>query len=470
MICKKCGNEIKEGNTFCTNCGNNVNENIDNGKKTITIKLHQLVIGIIAIILVIVCIGVYIINKNKIDNNQHENISLSDTGSKVDKLDEKISNPIATMEIEDYGTMKIELYPKQAPEAVKNFIALSNNGFYDNLTFHRIVHGFMIQGGDKNGDGTGYPRVSDINKTVQKNSIEDHEYTIKGEFKLNGVNNNIKFEKGVIAMARANYTSYSEELKDQSYNSAGSQFFIMTEDDSRLDGIYAAFGKVIEGMDVLDKLDTCEVESAENGEQSKPIKAPVIKSIRVDTNGYDYGLPETSKAFNFTKWLNGEEDENSTGKYYSFIDEEYGTFDFTESEFINRFMQGNSYTSQGFDRSVSTQKNTYNYTKVNTNGIQTISITNDNRNNKISKINLMFISNTYTENQISQVANTMFNNLIGYIVYPNTNNSEEIKYFQNVVQEILTNQSINKGLKYTGNIEKIGESSLSVNIEIEVIK
>lgn len=306
MICKKCGNEIKEGNTFCTNCGNNVNENIDNKKKTITINLHQFIIGIIILILIIVGLALYIVNKNKTNNSQTDSSTISNASYQINDKNEKVNNPIATMEVVDYGTIEIELYPEQAPETVKNFIALANNGFYDNLTFHRIIDGFMIQGGDKNGDGTGNPKVSDMNKTVQKNSIEDYEYTIMGEFKQNGVNNEIKFEKGVIAMARADYSAYSEELKEVGYNSAGSQFFIMTENNSQLDGLYAAFGKVIKGIDVVEKLEKVEIF-----EEETPVKAPIIKRIRVETSGVDYGLPLAGDVFNIMEWLNIENNLNN---------------------------------------------------------------------------------------------------------------------------------------------------------------
>ena len=304
MFCNNCGNELSENDKYCNKCGTKVNKD----RKTITIKLNQLIVGIILVILIITGIVIFFLNKvNVKDTNVNIENSIAEN-NKVDDVSttrniENTNYPIATMNIKDYGTIKFELYPDQAPETVKNFIALSNNEFYDNLTFHRIIKGFMVQGGDKNGDGTGNPKVSDMNKTVQKDSLEDYEYTIKGEFEKNGINNNIKFEKGVIAMARADYTSYSEELTDQSYNSAGSQFFIMTSDSSQLDGSYAGFGKVIEGMEVLNKLENCEVEMTENGEQSKPIKAPVIKSIRVDTKGKEYGLPLAGDVFDFTEWL-----------------------------------------------------------------------------------------------------------------------------------------------------------------------
>jgi len=223
----------------------------------------------------------------------------------------KAQNPIATMEIEDYGTIKIELYPEYAENTVKNFIALSNNGFYDGLTFHRIIKDFMVQGGDIKGDGTGSPNLSAINKDIEKDSEEDITYNINGEFKLNNYENNtLKLEKGVIAMARTDYSTYvyyygyDSSLLEEGYNSAGSQFFIMTTDDNiSLTGQYAGFGKIIEGYDVLEKLAKTKVKKAseESTEESTPVKAPVIKSIRVETFDGKYDLPKTHQKFN----LNG---------------------------------------------------------------------------------------------------------------------------------------------------------------------
>ena len=159
----------------------------------------------------------------------------------------EVKNPIVTMEVKDFGTIKLELYPDMAPQTVSNFVALAQHGFYDGLKFHRIVEGFMIQGGDSNGDGTGSPKLSDLGIEG-----EDRDYCIKGEFLSNGYNKNtLKHKEGVISMARADYTQqYSKALTTESYNSAGSQFFIMTADNSSLDGSYAPFGKVIEGMDI----------------------------------------------------------------------------------------------------------------------------------------------------------------------------------------------------------------------------
>ena len=170
-------------------------------------------------------------------------------------------NPVATIVVEDYGTMVVELYPDKAPNTVANFIALANDGFYDGLTFHRVSPGFVIQGGDPAGNGTGGPG-----------------YAIKGEFSENGyTDNDLKHEKGIISMARA-----------MAPDSAGSQFFLMLEESSYLDGKYAAFGKLIEGEDVLDAIGNCELIA-----QETPADPPVITSITVDTKGVTYDAPET---------------------------------------------------------------------------------------------------------------------------------------------------------------------------------
>ena len=243
----------------------------------------------------------------------------------VRSFTQKRENPIATIEIENYGTIKVELYPDKAPNTVTNFIALANNNFYDGLTFHRVIKDFMIQGGDKKGDGTGTPTLGSFEKELTKEQEEagktlDSEYAIKGEMIVNGYNqNNIKLERGVIAMARSDYSSISSSLAKEGYNSAGSQFFIMQADKPELDGVYAGFGKVIEGMDIVDKIAELEVtykssEQAEGAETPKdadgnelkadmPLNKPVITSIKVDTKGIDYGKPETSDPFNYYNYL-----------------------------------------------------------------------------------------------------------------------------------------------------------------------
>ena len=167
--------------------------------------------------------------------------------------------PVATIVIKDYGTIEAELYPHIAPNTVNNFISLANSGFYNNLTFHRVIKNFMIQGGDPNGDGTGGPG-----------------YNIKGEFTNNKFKNDLKHTEGVLSMARS-----------QSKNSAGSQFFIMTADSPHLDGQYASFGKVISGMDIVH-----DIENVETSSNDKPVKDIVIESIKVDTKGVKYEEPE----------------------------------------------------------------------------------------------------------------------------------------------------------------------------------
>ena len=226
----------------------------------------------------------------------------------------KTQNPIATIEVQNYGTIKIELYPDQAPNTVANFIKLANNGFYDGLTFHRTIPEFMIQGGDKEGNGTGTPKLTDLDK-----DLEDKEYGIKGEFIANKVNNTLKLEQGVIAMARSDYSNLSPTLTTKGYDSAGSQFFIMNKDNVSLSGLYAGFGKVIEGLDVVDKIantevyyrseDLAEGEEApkdENGNEiasDMPKEKPVMTSVRVETFGVDYGMPKTLDTFNYYNWL-----------------------------------------------------------------------------------------------------------------------------------------------------------------------
>ncbi len=225
----------------------------------------------------------------------------------------EVKNPIVTMEVQDFGTIKLELYPEMAPETVSNFIALAQNGFYDGLKFHRVVDGFMIQGGDKNGDGSGSPTLKDIG--IEENG--DNEYCIPGEFLANGDNDNkLKHKEGVISMARSDYTQqYGDSLTTESYNSAGSQFFIMTADNEGLDGYYAAFGKVIEGMDVVHNIEKVEVkaateeettdssENSEDTEVSTPVNDVIITKVTVETYGVDYGKPNTLEPWDYYDWI-----------------------------------------------------------------------------------------------------------------------------------------------------------------------
>lgn len=168
-------------------------------------------------------------------------------------------NPIVTIEMEDGGIIKAELYPQVAPNSVNNFISLVKKGFYDGLIFHRVIPGFMIQGGCPQGTGMGGPG-----------------YEIKGEFRINGFDNGLLHDRGVLSMARA-----------MDPDSAGSQFFIMVEKAPHLDGQYAAFGKVIEGMDVADR-----IVSAKRDWNDKPKEAQRMKKVTVETFGVDYPEPK----------------------------------------------------------------------------------------------------------------------------------------------------------------------------------
>ena len=170
-----------------------------------------------------------------------------------------MQNPVVTIEMENGDIIKAELYPEIAPNTVNNFISLVSGGFYDGLIFHRVIKGFMIQGGCPQGTGMGGPG-----------------YCIKGEFSQNGFPNNLKHTKGVLSMARA-----------MAPDSAGSQFFIMHEDSPHLDGAYAAFGKVTEGLDAVDRIAAVRTDWSD-----RPLKEQRIKKMTVDTFGETYPEPE----------------------------------------------------------------------------------------------------------------------------------------------------------------------------------
>ena len=173
-------------------------------------------------------------------------------------------NPVVTIEMENGGVIKVELYPDVAPNTVKNFISLANSGFYDGTIFHRVIPDFMIQGGDPSGNGTGGPG-----------------YTIPGEFSANGFDNKLSHTRGVISMGRrGNQVS--------GFDTAGCQFFICVADCDWLDGQYASFGKVLEGMDVADA-----IVSVDRDQYDKPLEDQVMKSVTVETFGVDYGEPTT---------------------------------------------------------------------------------------------------------------------------------------------------------------------------------
>ncbi len=164
-------------------------------------------------------------------------------------------NPVFTITMENGGTMVGELYPDVAPNSVANFIELANSGFYDGVIFHRVIPGFMIQGGDPQGKGIGGPG-----------------YSIAGEFTMNGHKNDLKHDRGVLSMARS-----------QDPNSAGSQFFVMVEKSPHLDGQYAAFGKVLEGMEVADA-----IVSTKRDRSDMPLEPQRMKAVRCETHGVEY--------------------------------------------------------------------------------------------------------------------------------------------------------------------------------------
>ena len=170
-----------------------------------------------------------------------------------------MANPIVTITMTDGSVMKAELYPEVAPNTVNNFISLVKKGFYDGLVFHRVIRGFMIQGGDPQGTGMGGPG-----------------YSIKGEFTYNGFSNDLKHTPGVLSMARA-----------MDPNSAGSQFFIMHETSPHLDGQYAAFGKVTDGMDTVNSIAETETDYSD-----APLEPQMIIKVTVDTDGVEYPEPE----------------------------------------------------------------------------------------------------------------------------------------------------------------------------------
>lgn len=171
-----------------------------------------------------------------------------------------MSNPVVTITTENNADIKVELYPDIAPNTVKNFTSLVKKGFYDGVIFHRVIPGFMIQGGDPQGIGVGGPG-----------------YSIAGEFSANGFKNDLKHTTGVISMARSSHP-----------DSAGSQFFIMTDDAPHLDGQYAAFGKVIEGIDEVQR-----IVNVPRDFRDKPKENQAMRKVTVETFGVDYGEPET---------------------------------------------------------------------------------------------------------------------------------------------------------------------------------
>ena len=223
-------------------------------------KNKIIIIGVICVLLILV----FIFGKSDDTKNKEEmlNINYNVKGNEVSLENYKTDNPVVAMYIEKYGSVVMELYPDKAPNTVNNFISLIKSGFYDNNTFHRLVTGFVLQGGDPDGTGAGGPG-----------------YSIKGEFSDNGFENDLKHEKGIISMARS-----------ADNDSAGSQFFIMLDKSEYLDGKYAAFGKVIDGFDIIEKIE--KNERVADSESGKLVKNLTLKKTLVDLKGKEYSEVE----------------------------------------------------------------------------------------------------------------------------------------------------------------------------------
>lgn len=220
---------------------------------------------IIGIVLLILLFIIAMLMPEKTEENRKEKLlgidyNIKGNETSLDKYNTE--NPVVAMDIKNYGSIVIELYPDIAPNTVNNFISLVKSGFYDNNSFHRLVPDFVLQGGDPKGDGTGGPG-----------------YSIKGEFSNNGFKNDLKHEKGIISMARGN-----------DKDSAGSQFFIMLGTSNYLDGDYAAFGKVIDGMDIIDKI--AKNEKVSDSATGKLVHNLTITKAVIDLKGKEYSEVE----------------------------------------------------------------------------------------------------------------------------------------------------------------------------------
>ena len=224
-------------------------------------KSKVIVGGIIAVLLIAVLV---ISTSSKKEKREEKLLGINyDVKGNEAKLEYDTENPVVAMYIEGYGSVVMELYPDIAPNTVNNFISLIKSGFYDNNSFHRLMPGFVLQGGDPDGNGSGGPG-----------------YTIKGEFSDNGFENDLKHEKGIVSMARGNDN-----------DSAGSQFFIMLDKSDFLDGKYAAFGKVIDGFDIVEDIEKNEiVADKDTGKLNKNI---ILKKALVDLKGKAY--PDVEK-------------------------------------------------------------------------------------------------------------------------------------------------------------------------------
>lgn len=227
----------------------------------------------------------------------------------VNSITNKLTNPVATFEVQDYGNVKIELYPEYAPNTVSNFIALIESGFYNNKSIFGKDDVALYMARDTSEEAEG-PKVSLIDSSVEADSDEDYEYEINGEFVANGFEQNtLRHEKGVISLNRSDYSSYG--LTDEGYNSGSYRFSVIMQEGSELNGVYCAFGKVIEGLDILEKIyNEAEIAQEEDdehdheGEIQEFATMPVITNATVEKYGVEYGKPDVHEAFDIQGYIN----------------------------------------------------------------------------------------------------------------------------------------------------------------------
>lgn len=219
----------------------------------------------------------------------------------------EVKNPVATFEIENYGNIKIELYPEYAPNTVLNFINLVNKGYYNGKTFYGKDINAIFATKTQDGEVV-EPTISLIDSSIEVGSENDKKYQINGEFIANGVNNTLKHEKGVVSMLREEYSSYFG-LTEAGYNSASSHFQIMLDTNRKLNGLYTAFGKVVEGLDIVEKIHQIEaIEKTEEEETTASnimeLSTPaVIKNATIETFGINYNIPKVHEAFDYNAFL-----------------------------------------------------------------------------------------------------------------------------------------------------------------------
>lgn len=220
---------------------------------------------------------------------------------------DKIVHPEAYFEIENYGTVKMELYPEYAPNTVTNFIKLIQSGYYNNKIIYGKDDVCLYVGRNSEGEAEN-PKLSLIDNSIEADSDEDYEYTIEGEFVANGfTKNTIRHEKGIVSLIRNDYTNYTSSLQKESYNSGNAQIGIMMDDNRTLNGMYAAFAKITEGFDVLEKIyNEANIKTSDKEEDSSISVFEnniTITNATVDTFGNDYGMPEVQKAFDYQSYL-----------------------------------------------------------------------------------------------------------------------------------------------------------------------